>query len=152
MTVRPSVSFPVSRCEASVWGHWAATANARQAFLLPCLCLLPLATVPTTTHCRKPSGGLIYPPPDSLAGSHRKGCPQGPLQACEDSQWLRVCVMESPGRARGAGSQENRARQGWELDIWAGVGLSQSSRANLSICPLPICLSPTQRRPSSPCS
>lgn len=68
---------------------------------------------PRLPSCRKPSGGLIYPPPDSLAGSHRKGCPQGPLQACEDSQWLGVCVLWSPlvEQGEGAGGRRQGARR-----------------------------------------
>lgn len=129
LTVRASVSSPVSGVKP-LFGDMGRPLSPTPSSLLP------LVTVPTTAQCRKPSGGLIYPPPTSLAGSHRKSRPQGPLQACEDSQWLGGCDVESPGRAmRWAGSQENRARQGWELGTWAGVWLRQSFRSHLSICP-----------------
>lgn len=55
---------------------------------------------------------LFTPPPASLAGSHRKGRPEGP-RACEDSHRLRGLCRGVPGKHAGAGSSENSR--------WSGV-------------------------------
>lgn len=59
---------------------------------------------------RKPSGGLVYPPPQppwqEVTG---RAVPRGP-QACEDSQWLGV-----PAGAWGVGSTEDGLGRSWVL-------------------------------------
>lgn len=125
----------------------------REAFLLPLpLCLLLLAVVPTTGQCRKPSGGLIYPPLASLAGSHRKGCPQGPLRPVRTASGLGVCAVESPSGARGQGARRTEiGRAGSRVCGWRGLEtFIQEPSVHLSICPRFTHPSPTQRRPDSP--
>lgn len=64
-----------------------------------------------------------YLPSLSLPGRKSpEGLSLGALQACEDSQRLGGLCYGVPKWSKGAGSQENRARQGCELGMWLERG------------------------------